>query len=315
MLGCARSAPLASFGKTSRTSPRWADFAVGSDDDESDVEIFGTQLPTVLEDSYRSKPDSALEDSKTGVNAAMRALTPTCSGNCKPESTQPKVQDDGSPKDFGFLLQGKRQCADLESSQLDLDESEAGLDHRHLEILMSASPAQLPRSKQKRRKSGTADKSLRKRGRVSPAGHPGTPKSRCISDSMSEKSEQDDSGDGASVGGCSVSTLDRNEMPEATEEEWLRREDSRVKAIEMGKATIYYQRFCMEVPEEKRDCVLQTPDPYDRTISKRKWKEMVQDWRKQLWKHFGEAEKENRRNNEDTLQDTSKTEQGEPEGV
>lgn len=331
MLGRARSAPLTTISPLSMTSPRWADIAV-SDDDLSDVELYGTQLPTVLEDSYRSKPDSALEDSKTGVNAAMKALTP---------HSHPKVHED-SPKDFGFLLQGRRQCADLELAVLEIDNSDA-ISEVGSQISSSTFsspdklPSKVPRSKQnqnqnqnqKRRKpSGQVTRQnpiQRKRGRVSP-GHAGTlgNKSRCISDSMSEKSdppltEDHDSLDSASVGdmSCSVCESDRSLLPEATEEEWQRREDYRAKALDLGKQTAAYQRFCAAVPEDERSldsCIIRTPNPFDRTISKRKWKEIVHEWRKQLWMHFGDESQ--RKKGEETAEASPTIEQqGEPEAV
>jgi hypothetical protein len=108
-------------------------------------------------------------------------------------------------------------------------------------------------------------------------------------------------------------------VPEATEDEWQRREDHRVKAIEVGKKTASYQRFCAAVPEKERSldsCIVQTPNPFDRTISKRKWKEIVHEWRKQLWKHFGdETDRITTASENIEPSNIEASEQAEPEGV
>lgn len=73
------------------------------------------------------------------------------------------------------------------------------------------------------------------------------------------------------------------EMPEATEEEWQRRVETRRKAINIGKETVEYRRLA-EVRLSKcneDDAVAEplTPDPFDRTVSKRQWKYNIKQWR------------------------------------
>lgn len=75
----------------------------------------------------------------------------------------------------------------------------------------------------------------------------------------------------------------QGEMPEATEEEWQHRIVMRTKAIEIGKNTPEYQRYAERVPKEERtESCPSTPDMTDRTVSKRRWKYDVQQWRTKL---------------------------------
>jgi len=70
------------------------------------------------------------------------------------------------------------------------------------------------------------------------------------------------------------------EMPEASEEDWQRRIDARLKAVDLGKATHEYSAYASSVPRgARRAGEPMTPETSDRTISKRKWKYDVQQWR------------------------------------
>lgn len=85
----------------------------------------------------------------------------------------------------------------------------------------------------------------------------------------------------ASPRGCSKGPSD---MPEATEEEWEHRAHLRMRAVEIGKESKEYRLHC----ETKKGCghgasdEPKTPDPHDRTISKRMWKFLLREWRSAL---------------------------------
>jgi len=69
-------------------------------------------------------------------------------------------------------------------------------------------------------------------------------------------------------------------MPEATEEEWQHRVELREKSVSVVKATPEY-RWCAEARAQSKgvDAEPHTPDPRDRTVSKRHWKYLLQQWR------------------------------------
>lgn len=79
----------------------------------------------------------------------------------------------------------------------------------------------------------------------------------------------------------------RREMPEVTEEEWRHRIETRKRTVFLGKDTLEYQRRLQgerrgEVDEEPA----RTPDPSDRTASRRRWKYSVMVWRSSLRRLF-----------------------------
>lgn len=81
-------------------------------------------------------------------------------------------------------------------------------------------------------------------------------------------------------------------MPEASEETWQHRQVSRTKAIDLVKQTREY----VLLTEQRRsnagrlDVEPLTPDPADRGISKRRFKFMVQSWRKEIVKQVEAAD-------------------------
>jgi hypothetical protein len=240
-------------------SRRWADILDDSSEDEfadsAQVRVGLSMLPTALEDSYQSKPDSALEDSRTGLNAAMSALT---------SESGTKVCNRSDPKDFSFLLKAYKLG------------SEGGED----EMSKTNATKWTPQFKKKRNNDMSGARILqrkmpRTRGR-------GQPKSFNTAENAStrlDKAALEDEG----VDTASVSTLAPHEMPESTDEVWQHRQATRVKDVEVVMASNAYQRFCDVVHEDQRHCCsLVGPDPYDRTISKRKWKTAVNLWFYQL---------------------------------
>lgn len=81
--------------------------------------------------------------------------------------------------------------------------------------------------------------------------------------------------------GCTKGLCD---IPEATEEEWEHRARLRMRAVEIGKESKEYRLHC----ETKKGCGYgvsdepKTPDPHDRTVSKRMWKFLLREWRSAL---------------------------------
>lgn len=76
-------------------------------------------------------------------------------------------------------------------------------------------------------------------------------------------------------------------MPEASEDEWLRRRETRMRAISVAKNTREYQSYCrskLDIEYSVDEPV--TPDPADRTVSARRWKYEVQQWRSALSKRW-----------------------------
>jgi len=80
------------------------------------------------------------------------------------------------------------------------------------------------------------------------------------------------------------------EMPELSEEDWNRRCETRQRAVDFGKITPEYARCCeARALGEVEATGLETPNPKDRSISKRQWKYIVQKWRNELKRLYGSA--------------------------
>mmetsp|Transcript_80636 Transcript_80636/g.228425 ORF Transcript_80636/g.228425 Transcript_80636/m.228425 type:complete len:334 (+) Transcript_80636:50-1051(+) len=75
----------------------------------------------------------------------------------------------------------------------------------------------------------------------------------------------------------------QSQMPPASEEEWQHRITMRKKAVSVGKETPEYKWLAESRQQNEEELVEpQTPDPTDRTVSKRHWKYAVQVWRSAL---------------------------------
>jgi hypothetical protein len=76
-------------------------------------------------------------------------------------------------------------------------------------------------------------------------------------------------------------------MPDASEDEWLRRRETRMRAIAVAKNTREYQSYSrskLDIESSAEEPM--TPNPADRTISARRWKYDVQQWRSALAKRW-----------------------------
>lgn len=83
--------------------------------------------------------------------------------------------------------------------------------------------------------------------------------------------------------GAAYQQKQKREMPPATEEEWETRIAKREKEVSTIKSLQSYRLYVEVFPPGNRgeDCP-KTPDPRDRTVSKRMWKWNVEKWRLQL---------------------------------
>eukprot|EP00746_Dinoflagellata_sp_MGD_P043178 gnl/MRDRNA2_/MRDRNA2_20492_c0_seq1.p1 gnl/MRDRNA2_/MRDRNA2_20492_c0~~gnl/MRDRNA2_/MRDRNA2_20492_c0_seq1.p1 ORF type:complete len:281 (+),score=54.58 gnl/MRDRNA2_/MRDRNA2_20492_c0_seq1:67-909(+) len=81
------------------------------------------------------------------------------------------------------------------------------------------------------------------------------------------------------------------ELPFATDEEWEQRFTKRKKEVDTIKSLPSYRMYLELVPTESRipedPHHPRTPDPRDRTVSKRMWKWNVERWRLQLKGQYG----------------------------
>ena len=77
------------------------------------------------------------------------------------------------------------------------------------------------------------------------------------------------------------------EQGEASEEQWAHRINRRLRALKIGKATMEYRWYSEQKREDSEPL---TPDPTDRSVSKRKWKYCVTQWRDAIQQRYLEAE-------------------------
>jgi len=246
---------------------RWADIALSASEDEGEEE---QAAPTwSVEDSYREAPLAALEDSRSGLNKRLASEAGL---------------DDG-PTDFGFL--GSEQAlrerspsaprilgqwsnlevCDLSPARPSTTSSGLNADAEEFIPTFSAcSPWSVHAGQQV-----TPEKALGPRRRTRRKRRPVTP--------QGEKSG--DSSLGRTDARMSVKT---QEMPDASPEVWELRGIARQRAITVGKESREYKWFA----DHKRAADLTdvdsgdeplTPNPLDRSVSKRQWKYQVQKWR------------------------------------
>jgi len=95
--------------------------------------------------------------------------------------------------------------------------------------------------------------------------------------------EEDQQHCSASVAGSVVDMLN-GVVPEATDEDWQRREEARRKCVQIGKDTEEYRCYLASRPnkDDREASEPTTPDPRDRTVSKRRWGQSMNEWRQAL---------------------------------
>ena len=74
---------------------------------------------------------------------------------------------------------------------------------------------------------------------------------------------------------------------EVSEEQWARRIERRMRALELGKCTKEYRWYSEQKREDSEPL---TPDPTDRSLSKRTWKKGVTNWRNAVERRYLEAD-------------------------
>lgn len=79
-------------------------------------------------------------------------------------------------------------------------------------------------------------------------------------------------------------------MPDVSEEQWCRRNETRLKAVSIAKSTREYQSYSRTTRYEDRTADdPTTPDPLQRSTSARMWKSEMQQWRSALSKKWGRS--------------------------
>lgn len=305
-----------SCSTTGRVPLKWADLLeCSSDEDFSDGEQdFMASVPLSADDSYREAPVAALEDSRSSLNCRVAGLARPHS-----EAHQDNLTA-ATPTDFNFLFERLRPAepasAREDCSHLNADAPEfiPTLSHDcpvigFCEIpenctSVSSAPGRLhsPRSSRPRVISSgdsvfecatpTKDnyRSALKQPRSSTKKYGGTRK-RLGSASMAVKApevKRSRSEEREFEKKARSHRKAHMEMPELTQEEWENRRATRQRAIEFGKATSEYARYSeVRMHGEGEASGLATPDPLDRSISKRQWKYIVQQWRTKLKQLYG----------------------------
>lgn len=75
----------------------------------------------------------------------------------------------------------------------------------------------------------------------------------------------------------------KRQIPNASDQEWEQRTGKREKEVQTIKSMQSYRLYVEVFPQDHReDDDPKTPDPFDRSISKRQWKWNVEKWRLQL---------------------------------
>jgi len=107
------------------------------------------------------------------------------------------------------------------------------------------------------------------------------------------------------VRGEDDTTSSQGVMPDASEDEWLRRRETRIRAVSVAKNTREYQSHSRSKLDAEyfADEPL-TPDPADRTISARRWKYEVHQWRSALTKSWEQDAHRSMVSTEDGVSDT-----------
>lgn len=271
-------------GIRSQNSCRWADVS----ESESDAAEDTAALPAAptIDDSYRDAPVASLEDSCGALNSGVRA-----------------VGLDAGPKDFAFLLQDpvvapqhseasgelagtpnpKSRAADLDRPtphpvwRLNADAPEF-IPTLTAVPLIGFCPV-LPEDM------GTPEKGadpLTWLLRGSPR-HRGTRKRRSSGFQVPAKRTKSEEKQAAPIPG-------RQEMPPASEDDWQHRQEVRQRAIDVGKNTREYQWYAehrqQQQEEEHVEGAPMTPDATDRSVSKRRWKYDVYQWRLALKQRY-----------------------------
>lgn len=256
----------------------WADLSSDEEDGAPAPQASRMSAPT-LDDSYREAPLQFLEDSREGLNKLLAGAA-----DLEAESVQ---------HDFGFLIRG---ASSRQSSKEDsmptwqpnvhapefiptlgsacpvmniygaIREVPRPLSSPRLTDASAGSPSSKSEALQTPEKVAAAAQLFRKKKQRPPAiQEPAQKRTR------SEERQQPSLSPG------------NHAMPEVSEDVWHHRLEVREKALVLGKDTPEYRWYSeLKQREAREDGEPVTPDPRDRTISKRQWKYTLQQWRTRL---------------------------------
>lgn len=244
---------------------RWADVSESESDAAEDS--VAPVAPTI-DDSYRDAPVASLEDSCGALNSCVRAAG----------------LEDEAPKDFAFLLKDPIGAP---------QHSEEGPSPRSVWRPNADAPEFIPTLSAYpligfcpifQEDAGTPEKGA---DRLSWLLRRDTPRNRGVRKRRSSglqapaKRTRSEEKQAAPVPG-------HHEIPDASEEDWQHRQEVRQRAIDAGKSTREYQWYSEQrkQEEERVESVPMTPDAADRSVSKRRWKYDVHQWRLALKQRY-----------------------------
>jgi len=295
--------------------PRWADIRDSSNDDSFAEPLFQPPLAT---DSYREPPEASLENSRIGLNQWLRCASelkeaPTdfafllagagtgaatagesLSENPVPEEPEPKVPARGRAGRRGARGGAGRGSARAArpSAASSVSGASGGSKEPEAHEAAAAAPAAAPASQ----------------AAAGSAMDAATESDEALDAALAHVdflfgNETEADGDTSETGtgtaslkrtgqpgaqapagkrprGGSDGSAPLRRLPEASEGTWQRRAEKRQLSVTAGKATPEYAAYTAAIPQEHRTSENpRTPDPMDRTVSKRQWDEGVRLWR------------------------------------
>mmetsp|Transcript_46781 Transcript_46781/g.130238 ORF Transcript_46781/g.130238 Transcript_46781/m.130238 type:complete len:299 (-) Transcript_46781:102-998(-) len=272
--------------------PRWADLKDSSNEETLTEPPLAPSLAT---DSYRDPPEAGLNDnSSAGLNLQMR-----CAANLKE-----------APTDFAFLL-GHGRVGGPKAVLAEEESAEAGDASSACRVYGAfACPSILTADSQDSSLDGwrarhatsvnqvptdfaflftNAGEALREEGSISSharpqAAEPAGGQKRTGQQVHHAPTGKRPRGGDCLIGGVVVAAGGQS-PPDADEEAWRRRTDKRRLSVMACKATPEYCAYSRARARAERQAgEPQTPDPLDRSVSKRQWDEEVRLWRAALRK-------------------------------
>lgn len=291
----------------------------GSSDDgfsDGEQELLAC-LPLPMDDSYREAPVEALEDSHSDLNLRIAGLAAPHSESCQAELLA------GAPRDFSFLvdiLGLPRDCAESSTKEpslfnVDAPEFIPTLSHECPLVGFCEVPennacisaaSEEPQSPERVQPCAVSSDDL-----VFDCATPRKGNARSSFDSSVAQPQWSTKKTGAARKRHAIASLGakapdvkrsrseerqqrqelrkgKTEMPELSPEDLETRRASRERSIAFGKTTPEYARYReVHARDEVEGSGLATPDPLDRSISKRQWKYIVQKWRTALKQLYG----------------------------
>jgi len=263
---------------------RWADIGDASDSEGEEDALLA--VPPSVDDSYREPPLAALEDSRSGLNRRLAGSAGL---------------GEAMPQDFAFLLSSSTRASPDASE--DVGSSASSTAWRPNVHAPEFIPTLSCPSVGICHIGGTCmEPAAALLRRSSQAGPFTTPEKSCRASSPGPSAERKRKGGGKrrrrssdmqdpfekrSRSAEKEQALAPPALPDASEDDWRRREEVRKKAVDMIKKFPEYQWYADSKPREEREAgAPTTPDPRDRTISKRKWKYLTTSWRLALKQRY-----------------------------